>query len=86
MVESRCGLLCSQCTWRERMNCPGCLKTHGQMFHGQCDKAICCEGRGHEHCGKCGGFPCNKIIELANDPVHGDGGKILDRLRQWSLE
>lgn len=86
MAESRCGLLCSQCSWREKMNCPGCLNAHGQMFHGECKIAVCCEARKHEHCGKCGEFPCKKINDLANDPEHGDGGKIIDRLKQWALE
>jgi len=25
MVESRCGLLCSQCAYREQANCSGCI-------------------------------------------------------------
>lgn len=86
MAESRCGLLCSECSWRERMNCPGCLNAHGKMFHGECKMAICCESRGLPHCGKCAGFPCEMIKSLAKDPVHGDGGRIIGRLKQWSTE
>ena len=26
MIESRCGLLCSECKYRDIMKCPGCLK------------------------------------------------------------
>ncbi|MFQ7077555.1 MAG: hypothetical protein ACLRSW_06255 [Christensenellaceae bacterium] len=25
MTESRCGLLCSECAYREQMNCKGCV-------------------------------------------------------------
>ncbi|MCL2753395.1 MAG: DUF3795 domain-containing protein, partial [Defluviitaleaceae bacterium] len=26
MIESRCGILCSECEYRESMNCGGCVK------------------------------------------------------------
>ena len=25
MIESRCGLRCRDCEYREQMNCPGCV-------------------------------------------------------------
>lgn len=25
MIESRCGILCSECSYREQMNCKGCI-------------------------------------------------------------
>lgn len=86
MVESRCGLLCSECSYKEPNNCPGCLNAHGNMFHGECKMAKCCESRNLAHCGKCTDFACKMIVDLASDPVHGDNGKIIDRLKQWSIE
>ena len=35
MVESRCGLLCAQCAYREQMNCPGCVHMN-KPFWGGC--------------------------------------------------
>lgn len=34
MIESRCGLLCSACGYREQMGCKGCC-TYGQAFLGR---------------------------------------------------
>ena len=28
MVESRCGILCSECEYREQVNCKGCVSIH----------------------------------------------------------
>ncbi|NLA77373.1 MAG: hypothetical protein GX851_06035 [Clostridiales bacterium] len=33
-IESRCGLLCSECDFREKFNCGSCVETNGHPFHG----------------------------------------------------
>lgn len=38
MVDSRCGLHCDNCEWKEPCNCGGCIETNGHPFHG--DKPI----------------------------------------------
>jgi len=34
MVKSRCGLICSDWTYRELYNCGGCIQTNGYPFYG----------------------------------------------------
>ncbi len=57
MVESRCGLLCSECGFRESHNCGGCIETNGNPFHGECPVAKCCQDNGFTHCGECPVIP-----------------------------
>jgi len=56
-VQSRCGLLCKWCTYRESHNCGGCIETNGNPFHGECPVAKCCQEKGYTHCGKCDNLP-----------------------------
>ena len=67
-VQSRCGLLCGFCTFKEPYNCGGCIETNGHPFHGECPVAKCCQDKGYNHCGECENLPgecaepkCNKI-------------------------
>jgi len=56
-VQSRCGLLCKWCSYRESHNCGGCAETSGNPFYGECPVAKCCQDRGYAHCGECGNLP-----------------------------
>lgn len=85
MVESRCGLLCTRCAYREQMNCPGCVYMD-KPFWGSCPVKACCEGKGHGHCGGCGEFPCELLRQFAYDEKQGDGGKRIEQCRCWSGE
>lgn len=85
MVETRCGLLCSWCSYREAMNCPGCVDAP-QPFHGQCRVKNCCEGRGAIHCGECQEFPCALLREFSYDSEHGDDGARIEQCRHWAVE
>ncbi|MDL2287141.1 pyridoxamine 5'-phosphate oxidase family protein [Eubacteriales bacterium OttesenSCG-928-G02] len=67
-VQSRCGLLCSFCSYREEYNCGGCIETNGNPFHGECPVAKCCQDKTYNHCGECESLPdrctesnCKKI-------------------------
>lgn len=67
-VQSRCGLLCKWCTYRESNGCGGCVETNGHPFHGECPVAKCCQDKGYSHCGECVDLPgecaepnCKKI-------------------------
>lgn len=55
--ESRCGLLCNGCDFRESHNCGGCIDTSGHPFHGECPVAKCCQDKGFTHCGECPEIP-----------------------------
>ena len=79
--ESRCGLLCSQCSFRESMGCKGCVQID-KPFWGE----GCCEGRLLPHCGMCGSFPCRTLEGFAYDPQQGDNGARLEQCMAWAKE
>ncbi len=62
-VQSRCGLLCSFCTYKESQSCGGCIETNGHPFHGECPVAMCCQGKEHNHCGECENLPGKCPVE-----------------------
>lgn len=81
-----CGAYCGACEWKEKVNCSGCQACQGSMFWGECDKAKCCIEKGFEHCGHCANMPCQKLLDLFNDPEHGDNGERLNNLKNWKAE
>lgn len=56
-VQSRCGLLCDFCAFKEPYHCGGCVETNGNPFHGACPIAQCCQQKNHAHCGECEKLP-----------------------------
>ena len=84
MTESRCGIECSECEYKESMNCPGCTKIDNP-FWGECDVKKCCEAKKHDHCGQCSDFPCGVLNEYsyAGEP-DGDDGKRIETCRTWA--
>ena len=83
-MKAYCGTYCGVCEWKDRMNCPGCKTCAGHPFWGECDKAMCCIGKGYAHCGECADVPCQKLLDLFADPEHGDQGARLRNLRNWA--
>lgn len=45
MIESRCGLCCTVCSYREPNDCPGCTR-QPKPFWGECPVKRCAERRG----------------------------------------
>lgn len=87
MVDSRCGLHCTDCTWKESCGCGGCIETMGHPFHGECPIAICCQGKGHTHCGQCDCLPCDNLYAYSYlDKEHGDDppGARIEVCRSWA--
>lgn len=80
----RCGIDCSECSFREQMNCPGCPATNGKLFWGECALAVCCIGKGHDHCGQCREFPCTALNDYSYDSEHGDNGQRIRNLEAWN--
>ena len=75
-VQSRCGLLCSWCTYKESDGCGGCIETNGHPFHGECHIAVCCQNKGFSHCGECPDIPCELLKEYSyGDSEHCDNPK-----------
>jgi len=54
MADTYCGKICSECTRKEILNCPGCKEGPGRQYDGDCELAKCCRDKGHEVCDTCG--------------------------------
>lgn len=86
MIQSRCGLLCSDCGYRVQMNCQGCTAIEKPFWGESCPVKNCCEQKGLEHCGVCRAFPCELLHGFAFDKQQGDDGARIERCRTWSRE
>lgn len=83
MIESRCGLLCSQCSHKEVMHCTGCVQMNKPFWADACPIKTCCEGRALPHCGACSDFPCQLLTQFAYDETQGDGGQRIQQCAKW---
>lgn len=83
MVESRCGILCSECGHKEQMNCEGCIKIDVPFWGDSCPVKNCCEQKLLEHCGECNGFPCDLLKQFSYDKEEGDDGKRIEQCKKW---
>ena len=86
MIESRCGLLCSTCEYREKMNCGGCIAIAKPFWGDVCPVKSCCEGKKHKQCGECGYFPCVSLAQFSYDKEQGDNGKRIEQCKAWASE
>lgn len=85
--QSRCGLLCNFCDFKDSHNCTGCITSSGNPFYGECPIAVCCQDKGLEHCGLCSIMPCKKLEDYScGEGEHCDNpkGSRLDILRMWA--
>jgi hypothetical protein len=83
MIESRCGILCGECKYREPMKCGGCVNITKPFWGDQCPVKSCCESRELQHCGTCVNFPCDLLKKFAYDKEQGDNGKRIEQCRKW---
>lgn len=86
MKESRCGILCSRCQFRESTGCKGCAEMDRPFWGESCPVKSCCEGKGHAHCGACEAFPCARLTAFAYDEKQGDNGARIEQCRKWREE
>lgn len=87
MFESRCGLKCSECEWRETMKCTGCINIQKPFWGKSCPIKTCAEKKnGVNHCGECDSFPCKQLHEFAFDPATGSEGDRIETLQTWKAE
>lgn len=85
MVESRCGILCSECEDGKKMGCKGCVNID-KPFWGECDLKKSCEAKKLSHCGQCDTFPCDALKTYSFDTEHGDAGKRIEQCEAWSKD
>lgn len=83
MIESRCGILCSECSYRDQMGCTGCTHIEKPFWGDCCPLKSCCEAKSQEHCGVCKDFPCVLLKQFAYDKEQGDNGKRIEQCRDW---
>lgn len=83
MMESRCGLLCSACQYREQTGCKGCITIEKPFWGESCPVKACCEAKGLGHCGLCPDFPCALLTQFSYDKEQGDDGKRIGQCRLW---
>ncbi len=83
MIESNCGLLCSECSYREPMGCSGCIHIDRPFWADSCPVKDCCTGQQHKHCGQCVKFPCELLKQFAYDEKQGDNGRRIEQCQNW---
>ena len=83
-IESRCGLLCSECSFRETMNCGGCANIDKPFWADSCSVKSCCETKKQQHCGECDNFVCDVLHTFAYDMEQSDNGKRIEQCKKWS--
>lgn len=83
-VESRCGILCNECEYREKMNCGTCINIEKPFWGDGCPVKNCCEEKELEHCGLCSDFPCDLLNQFAYDKDQGDDGKRIEQCKKWA--
>lgn len=86
MIESRCGILCSECTYKEQLNCTGCVNIDKPFWGESCPVKSCCEGKNLKNCGACTDFPCELLNKFAYDKEQGDDGKRIEQCKKWCLK
>lgn len=86
MVESRCGLLCSECGYKQKVGCKGCTEMDKPFWGDSCPVKSCCENKKHEHCGACDNFTCELLHSFAYDENQGDNGKRIEQCKLWKTQ
>lgn len=88
VIESRCGILCYSCEYREKCGCGGCIESNGHPFYGECPVADCCQNKGIAYCGECSQMPCELLTKFSCDPEHGDTpkGARIEQCKKWKDE
>ena len=81
-VESRCGIVCSECSCECDGRAKGCISIP-KPFHGMCEVKACCESKKLLYCSECPEFPCDLLNKYAYDPAHGDEGKRIKQCSAW---
>ena len=84
MIESRCGIRCNECNWREKRDCKGCLYINKPFLGDSCPIKNCCEEKGYDFCGQCPDFPCANLTEMSYAEAEGDKGKRIMTSMMWS--
>ncbi|WP_053956354.1 DUF3795 domain-containing protein [Inediibacterium massiliense] len=83
MIESRCGIKCSVCEYKEKINCTGCINIEKPFWGNSCTVKSCCEDKGIANCGLCNSFPCHILKQFSYDEEQGDDGARIKQCKCW---
>ncbi len=83
MIQSRCGILCDECSYKEQVGCGGCVNIDKPFWGESCPVQSCCVDKKQEHCGQCNQFPCGTLNGFAYDKEQGDNGKRIEQCKKW---
>lgn len=86
MIESRCGILCSECKYKDEFGCKGCTQIDKPFWaegDTNCPLKCCCESKDKAHCGDCDNFACEQLTAFAYDKEQGDDGKRIEQCKSW---
>jgi hypothetical protein len=86
MLDTFCGLRCSECEFKEKNNCRGCIASGGKPFHGKCEVADCAISKNRRFCGECESFPCDILKKYSFDKEYGDNGSRIEHCKALKTE
>ncbi|WP_027702730.1 DUF3795 domain-containing protein [Metaclostridioides mangenotii] len=86
MIESRCGILCSECGHKDQVGCKGCVNIDKPFWGDVCPVKSCCEGKKLDHCGECSDLACGLLEQFSYDKEQGDDGKRIEQCKVWARE
>ena len=52
MIESRCGIICSECEFKSKIGCAGCINIEHPFWGEICPVKSCVETQELNHCGE----------------------------------
>ncbi|MGK0469287.1 MAG: hypothetical protein ACJAX4_004646 [Clostridium sp.] len=84
MIESRCGINCSKCEYKESTSCKGCVNIDKPFWRKECLVKSCCESKELLHCGECRTFPCDLLNSFSYDKEQGDNGMRIEQCKNWA--
>lgn len=85
MIESRCGLLCSDCSFRGSDGLQRVRADGKAPLADNCPVKSCCEQKGLRHCGECDDFVCPLLHTFAYDMEQSNHGARIEQCKSGVL-
>lgn len=69
MNTAYCGKLCTQCAYKEKLGCCGCIGESGEGIVCLCRIVECCREKGYASCEACSSFEsCDRVKDCEKVP------------------
>lgn len=83
-IESRCGIICSECEYLKKGICKGkCVDIDKPFWGDTCQVKKCVEDKNLACCGECKEFPCELLKSFSYAEKEGDNGKRIETCKKW---